>query len=80
MSRQIKKKAMIKTKRLTLRPYSEQDIEMLMNIFTTPEVTSTFMVPEMESRSCLKELVERLISFSQLEDDKHLEYGIYLGG
>ena len=38
------------------------------------------MVPEMESRSCLKELVERLISFSQLEDDKHLEYGIYLGG
>ena len=38
------------------------------------------MVLEMESRSCLKKLVERLISFSQLGDDKHLEYGIYLGG
>lgn len=80
MSRQVKKKAMIKTERLTLRPYSEQDVEMLMDIFTAPEVARTFMVPEMESRSCLKELVKRLISFSQLEDDKHLEYGIYLGG
>ena len=78
MSRQIKKKAMIKTKRLTLRPYSEQDIEMLMNILTTPEVISTFMVPETESMSCLKKLEKRMISFSQLEDDEHLEYGIYL--
>ena len=25
------------------------------------------------------ELVKRWISFSQLEDDEHLEYGIYLG-
>ena len=38
------------------------------------------MVPEMESQRCLEELVEKLISFSQIEDDKHLEYGIYLNG
>ena len=48
---------MIKTKRLTLKPHFEQDIEMLMNILTTAEVTNTFMVPEMESMSCLKESV-----------------------
>lgn len=80
MARPIQKKAMIQTKRLTIKPYSEQDADELLDILTMPEVTETFMVPEMESRRCLEDLVQRLISFSQIEDDKHLEYGIYLNG
>lgn len=80
MARPIKKKAMIQTERLTLKPYSAQDADELLDILTMPEVTDTFMVPEMESRRCLEELVQKLISFSQVEDDKHLEYGIYLNG
>ncbi len=80
MARPIKKKAMIETERLTIRPYSEQDADELAEILTTPEVTSTFMVPEMESQHYLEELVQKLISFSQPEDDIHLEYGIYLNG
>ncbi len=80
MARPIKKKAMIQTKRLTLKPYSMQDADALLDLLTMPEVTDTFMVPEMESRRCLEELVQKLISFSQIEDDKHLEYGIYLNG
>lgn len=80
MVKQIKKKAIIQTERLTLKPYSEQDTNGLIDILTTPEVTDTFMVPEMESPRCLQELVQKLISFSQIEDDKHLEYGIYLKG
>ena len=72
MARPIKKKAMIQTERLTLKPYSAQDADELLDILTMPEVTDTFMVPKMESRRCLEELVQKLISFSQVEDDKHL--------
>lgn len=80
MARSIRKKAVIQTERLTLKPYSKQDTNGLIDILTAPEVTDTFMVPEMESRRCLEELVQKLIVFSQIEDDKHLEYGIYLKG
>ena len=78
MALPIKKKTQIKTDRLILRPYSEQDIGTLIDLLTDPAVTSTFMVPEMESRSCAEELVRKLIGFSQPDDTKHLEYGIYL--
>ena len=80
MARPIKKKAMIQTERLTLKPYSAQDADELLDILTLPDFTDTFIVPKMESRRCLEELVQKLISFSQVEDDKHLEYGIYLNG
>lgn len=74
----IKKKPQIKTERLILRPYSEQDVDFLVDLLTNPEVTSTFMVPEMASRSRAEELARKLIGFSQPSDTKHLEYGIYL--
>lgn len=80
MARSIRKKALLQTERLILKPYSKQDTNGLIDILTTPEVTDTFMVPEMESRRHLEELVQKLIAFSQIEDDKHLEYGIYLNG
>ena len=79
MTLPIKKKREIKAERLILRPYSERDISSLVDLLTNPEVTNTFMVPEMESRSRAKELVRKLIVFSQPDDTKHLEYGIYLG-
>ena len=80
MALSIKKKLQIKTERLILKPYSEQDIGTLIDLLTNPEITSTFMVPEMESRSCAEKLVRKLIVFSQPDDTKHLEYGIYLSG
>lgn len=76
----IKKKAQIKTERLILKPYSEQDIDTFIDLLTNPEITSTFMVPELESRSRAEELVRKLIVFSQPDDTRHLEYGIYLNG
>lgn len=79
MALPIKKKAQIKTERLILKPYSEHDIDTFIDLLTNPEITSTFMVPEMGSRSCAEELVKKLIGFSQPDDTKHLEYGIYLG-
>ena len=79
MALPIKKKAKIQTERLSLKPYSEQDTDSLIDLLTNPEITSTFMVPQMESRSSAKELVRKLIAFSQTDDTEHLEYGIYLG-
>lgn len=70
------KKKQIKTERLILKPYSEQDIDTLIDLLTNPEITSTFMVPEMGFRSRAEELVRKLIVFSQPDDTKHLEYGI----
>ena len=78
MALPIRKKTQIKTERLILKPYSEQDIDALIELLTNPEITSTFMVPEMESRSRAEELVRKLLVFSQTYDTKHLEYGIYL--
>lgn len=57
MALPIKKKAQIKTERLILKPYSEQDIDTFIDLLTNPEITSTFMVPELESRSRAEELV-----------------------
>ncbi|MDO4372459.1 MAG: GNAT family N-acetyltransferase [Clostridia bacterium] len=79
MALPIREKTQIKTERLILKPYSEQDMDALIDLLTDPEITSTFMVPEMGSRSCAEELVKKLIGFSQPDDTKHLEYGIYLG-
>lgn len=80
MALPIMKKTQIKTERLVLKPYSEQDIDALIDLLSDPEVTSTFMVPEMESRSRAEELVRKLIGFSRPEDTEHLECGIYLSG
>lgn len=80
MALPIRKKAQIVTERLILKPLSMQDAEGLTELLTNPEITETFMVPEMESESQMEELVRNLIAFSQPEDTAHLEYGIYLQG
>ena len=38
------------------------------------------MVPEFESLEQVEKLAKKLIVFSQKDDTKHLEYGIYLDG
>lgn len=80
MALPIRKKSQIKTEQLILKPYSEQDIDTMVELLTDPEVTSTFMVPEMGSRDRVEELARKLIAFSQPGDTKHLECGIYRNG
>ena len=80
MAGPIRKKPRIQTERLTIQPYSQQDADALVDLLTDPAVTSTFMVPEMGSRSEAEELVRKLIVFSQPDDTKHWEYGIYRNG
>ena len=78
MALPIRKKSLIKTERLTIKPYSIQDADGLTGLLTNPSITKTFMVPEFRSPKQAEELANNLISFSQVDDTEHLEYGIYL--
>lgn len=74
----IKKKDSIQTERLELKPYSQQDSEKLVGLITNYEISRTFMVPDFETTDQASAFVNKLISFSWVEDTQHLEYGIYL--
>lgn len=76
----IQKTASIQTERLTLKPYSGQDVEPLVNLITNREIAKTFMVPDFETAEQAVALANKLISFSQVDGTQHLEYGIYLDG
>ena len=80
MTLPIKKKSMLETRRLTIKPYALEDVDGLVELLTNPEITKTFMVPEFASMEQAQNLAKKLIAFSQKEDTKHLEYGIYLDG
>ena len=80
MSLPIGKKDLIRTERLTLRPYTRDDLSELVCLITNAEITKTFMVPEFTSPEQAEELAAKLIGFSRKEDTAHLEYGICLNG
>jgi len=69
----IKKKALITTERLTLKPFSVQDVDELVDLLTNPDITKTFMVPKFELHSQAEALANKLIAFSQVADENHLE-------
>ena len=80
MTLPILQKAVLRTERLTLKPHTAQDVDTLLDLLTHPDVTRTFMVPELPTHREAEALAKALIAFSQPEDTRHLEYGIYLDG
>lgn len=76
----IPDKRPIITQRLTLRPYSREDVEALAGLLRDTRISESFMVPEFANPQQAYELAEKLIAFSRPEDDRHLELGIYLQG
>ena len=80
MNLPIIKKPLIRTERLTIKPYAPSDTERLAALLTNRVITETFMVPEFETLGHPTALAAKLVAFSQPEDTKHLEYGIYSGG
>ncbi len=74
----IKKKALIQTEKLTLKPYEIKDVEALADLLMNQEIGKTFMVPDFQTRDQAIALAEKLVAFSCIEDTTHLEYGIYL--
>lgn len=77
MALPIQKKPQILTQRLVLKPYSSVDESALAHLFTNPQITETFMVPDFQSLDEARTLAKKIIGFSQIENTTHLEYGIY---
>ena len=80
MGRLIQKKASILTERLTLKPYSLSDTDRLVDLLTNRRITQTFIIPDFETEAQARAFAEKLIRFSQIDDVRHLEYGIYKQG
>lgn len=80
MALPIKKKAMIRTERLIIKPYDLEDVDGLVNLLINPEIVKTFMVPNFDSLEQVRNLAKKLVAFSKIEDENHLEYGVYLEG
>ena len=78
MARQIKQKECIKTERLEIKSFRSCDLEQLKELLTNEEIAKTFMVPEFESEEQVRNLANRLIEYSKIENNEHLEYGVYL--
>jgi len=74
----IIKKEKIKTERLILSHYSEKDIPALVEMFRNPQITKYFMVPDYKTEEEYIDLAKKILGFSQVNDTKHLEYGIFL--
>lgn len=74
----IKKKDMVRTERLILKPFSDSDTDIIAALLADPEITRTFMVPSYETREEYAALAEKLIAFSAPEDTVHFICGIYL--
>ncbi len=73
-----KKSDLLRTSRLTLHAYNECDETRMMQILCNEQIKKTFMIPDFESDSQVRDLFYKLMGFSR--DEAHFEYGIYLDG
>lgn len=66
----------IKTERLTLKPYSDNDEEAMIDLLTNNTIKKTFMIPDFQTEDEKKQMFNRLKAFSL--SDEHYEAGIFL--
>lgn len=55
----IRKKALIQTERLTLKPYEVKDVEALADLLMNQEIGKTFMVPDFQTQDQAIALAEK---------------------
>ncbi|WP_167959172.1 GNAT family N-acetyltransferase [Anaerosporobacter faecicola] len=67
---------MIKTKRLTLKPYEDGDQENMIDLLTNEQIKETFMIPDFQSLEQAKKMFQKLKEYSY--SSEHYERGIYL--
>lgn len=68
------------TRRLVLKSYNVEDMGRLVRILMNEQISRTFMIPDYPEEEQYRELAQKLVQFSRPEDERHLEYGIYLNG
>lgn len=68
----------IPTPRLTLRPMVDTDADAVIDILLHPQVTATYMIPDLPTREEQMVLFERFKNLSH--DDSRFVYGIDLDG
>lgn len=66
---------MLKTERLTIKPYIDADQEDMISILTNSMVRKTFIIPDFESHAKAVCMFKKLMACSYSED--HYEKGIY---
>ncbi|MBQ7801774.1 MAG: GNAT family N-acetyltransferase [Oscillospiraceae bacterium] len=67
---------MIRTKRLTLKPFAECDTDSALDLLTNDIIKKTYMLPDFEKHEDALPLFKRLTELSQ--DENHYVRGIYL--
>ena len=69
-----KKKEVLKTKRLLLRLFHEEDRQEMVGILCNEEIKKTYMIPDFTDKKEAEALFERIMNFSR--SDNHFVYGI----
>ena len=69
------KKPIISTPRLMLHKIADQDAEAVVDLFLSPVVAKTYMVPELPNREAAYPLFERIKTLSA--DPERFVYGVY---
>ena len=69
-----KKKEVLMTERLLLRPFDEGDRQQMVDILCNEEIKKTYMIPDFADKKAAEALFERIMDFSR--SDRHFVYGI----
>lgn len=72
----LPKAPLVKTPRLTLRPFRDTDMDAVIELVCSREIAKTFMLPELDSREQAEQLFRTLQRLSQ--DEGHFVYGVCL--
>ena len=71
----LEKAPVLTTKRLTLHPFGDEDLEAAVGIFCNDEIRKTFVLPDFADRQDAVALFRALQGMSNAPD--HFVYGIY---
>lgn len=67
---------MIKTKRLVIKPYTENDYNQMFELLTNQKIKETYVIPDFKSLEDVQEYIVKLKELSY--SNSHFERGIYL--
>ena len=67
---------MLRTQRLTLKPYRKRDRQNMIELLTNEQIKKTFMIPDFATRREAVAAFDKLYEYAH--SDAHYEMGVYL--